>query len=244
MSNINGLTSLAPVYITGAPDSNIWATRVEPTVINTLTVVSPDGTKSGIVAESNDGDMTIGTASGIVNIISDDGVSDNFLFSNNDVLEVVGLNGALIESYNSGVTVIAGAQASVKVGAGALGQIYDTVYNPVTTLSLLNNNTTGEITYDNTATRAAGVYQVQLSIESTLPSSSTFLTIACSAPPSTSTINFSGAAINASAVALTNQDVALNTGYFTHAGGSLRVVVQSSGAAWSGTWSLQLVKMG
>jgi hypothetical protein len=243
MSNINGLTSLAPVYITGAPDSNIWATRVEPTVINTLTVVSPDGTKSGIVAESNDGDMTIGTASGIVNIISDDGVSDNFLFSNNDVLEVVGLNGALIESYNSGVTVIAGAQASVKVGAGALGQIYDTVYNPTYVISLLNNNTTNDIAYDITATRAAGIYQVQLSVETAVPAATTFLSVGTFAPPSTTLMNFSGQAVSATAIS-TGQDFCLNSGFITHAGGNLRVVVVSSGAAWSGTWSLQLVKMG
>ena len=243
MSNINGLTSLAPVYITGAPDSNIWATRVEPTVINTLTVVSPDGTKSGIVAESNAGAMTIGTASGIVNVISDDGVSDNFLYSNNDVLEVVGLNGALIESYNSGVTVIAGAQASVKVGAGALGQIYDTVYNPTYVISLLNDNTSGNIAYDITATRAAGIYQVQLSVETSVPAATTFLSVGTFAPPSTQLMNFSGQAVSATAIS-TGQDFCLNSGFITHAGGSLRVVVVSSGAAWTGNWSLQLVKMG
>ena len=243
MANRNGLISSRDVAATGAVASNFFVRKGEP-IESPLVINSPDGTKSAIVAESNAGQMTIGTESGIVNVISDDGVSANFLFSNNDALEVVGLNTALLESYNSGLQIIAGTtQASVKVGAGALGRIYDTVYNPTYVISLLNDNTSGNIAYDVSATRAAGVYQVQLTVETAVPAATTFLSTGTFAPPSTSLMNFSGQAVSATSIA-TGQDFCLNSGFITHAGGSLRVVVVSSGAAWTGNWSLQLVKMG
>jgi hypothetical protein len=188
--------------------------------------------------------MTIGTASGIVNVISDDGVSTNFIFSNNDALQVTGLNAGILQSYNSGLQIIAGTTASVyKPSGGAAGEIYDTLYNPTYVISLLNDNTSGNIAYDQTATRAAGIYQVQLSVETAVPASSTFLSTGTFAPPSTQLMNFSGSTANASQITA-GQDFCLNSGFITHAGGNLRVVVVSSGAAWTGNWSLQLIKMG
>lgn len=249
----NGLLGITSVANTGSTSANIWAKKLAPVVVSPLSVVSPDGTKTGSIAQNDNGNMIItsdpsgslylGNSSGQVYINDTDEVSINFLLSAGAQLQVVGQNLASLKSYNSGNLLSIGSDAVVNKGSGN-GILYDTQYNPTITLALLNDNTTGNITYDNTASRVAGVYQVQLSIESTVPATTTFLTIACSAPPSTSTMNFSGAAVNASAVSVSNQDVALNTGFFTHAGGNLRVVVQSSGAAWTGTWSLQLVKMG
>jgi hypothetical protein len=255
MSNNNGLTSLAPVYVTGDSASNIWASKVAPTVVSPISLVSPDGTKTGIIAQNNNGNMVmysdpagelfLGNDSGLVFIQSSNpAIANNFLNSFGDDLRLTGTASGTITSYNSGLNIVAADKAYVRQGNGTNGQIYDTFYNPTYTISLLNNNSTNDVAYDITAVRAAGVYQVQLSVESAVPASGTILSLVCSAPPSTAVINFSCAAINAAAVAVANQDVALNTGFFTHAGGNLRVLVASSGAAWTGTWSLQLVKMG
>jgi hypothetical protein len=246
--------NLLPSATYASPGVPLYASA--SALVSPVNIVSPDGTKTGVIAQLNNGNMTVksdtagnlvlGNANGLVFIQSSNAVTgtNNFLNSFGSDLRLTGTDTGTITSYNTGLSIVASDKAYVRQGSGTNGQIYDTFYNPPYTITLLNNNTTGEIIYDNTATRSAGVYQVQLSVESTLPSGSTFLTIACSAPPSTSTINFSGVSINASAVAISNQDVALNTGYFTHAGGNLRIVVQSSGANWSGTWSLQLVKIG
>jgi len=205
---------------------------------------SLDTTKEGSIAVANTGDTTLNSDRTLILSAASNAVQ----IAGNGVLET---EAVVFKDSNCEITygttdleLVSEAGLFNVTDKTNTGKIYDTYFNPVASLTVLNNNTTGNIAYDNTATRAAGVYQVQLSIESSVPANATVLSLVCSAPPSTAVINFSCASINASAVAVSNQDVALNSGYFTHAGGSLRVLVASSGAAWTGTWSLQLVKIG
>jgi hypothetical protein len=204
MSNNNGLTSVTPVYATGASNSNFWATKASSTFANSITVVSPDGTKNGTITELNSGNMVLGTP--------------------------------------------VGGQFGVQLGSGATGRLYDTVYNPVASVTVLQAPTTGNIVYDVAATRAAGVYQLQLSVETlvTTGAATNDLSMFVTAPPSTDVINFSGAEIAPSAVGAL---LCMNSGYFAHAGGNMRVQVRAidginPGTPWTGSWSLQLVKIG
>lgn len=216
---------------------------------------SPNQSKSGAVAVNNGGDMIIlpGISGelylGLGNVyFASPNQTQNaqlVVANNGDTgLYQSGAGSTLFLGGSSGRVALASLDATPVVQIGTQnGTVYDTVYNPTYAISLLNNNTTGNVAYDITATRAAGVYQVQLAIENATPASGTILNVGCTAPPSSAVINFSGAAANAAAIGI-SQDVCLNTGFFTHAGGDLRVVVSSSGAAWTGTWSLQLIKMG
>lgn len=247
--NLNGLIGSRDVSATGAVASNFFVRKGQP-IASPLVITSPDGTQLGEIAVNNNAEMSLNSESGIVNIASDDGVSENFLFSNNDRLEVVGLNSAVLHSYNSGVKIFANDIASVQVVNGALGRIYDTVYNPTYVISSLNNNTTNACVYDQTEFRISGVYQLQLSIEVTQPSDSSVLSLYAIGTGS-QVINFSGAAINAAAVSAT-QLIMLNSGFFAHEGGNLRVVLEAQlvpllpplpAQPWTGTWSLQLIRM-
>lgn len=256
MPNTNGLTSLAPVYVTGAADSNIWASRIAPTVVDPLIIKSADGGSSAVVGCNNNGNMIM-YPTNPAGAIYVQGTSGLFINSpnNNQVLQLASENDGDAAVYQTGGSTLylgrAGVIAfqnlstapSLIVGAGQ-GRIYDSVYNPVASISVLNNNTTGNISYDNTATIAAGVYQLQLSVESPVATgtSTNFLEMYVTLPPSTSVVNFSGNEIAPGAVG-TNL-LQLNSGYFTHPGGSMRIEVGASTTPWTGTWSLQLVKIG
>lgn len=177
-----------------------------------LTIVSEDGTKLSSVGTGNDANMYL---------ISDAG----------DV--VVGTN-----------ATVGGAVLEIN-GTSGLGRVYDDVYNlpPTSTpvITALQAETTGNVTYDSTATLDAGTYQLMLMIETPVPAVGTQLAMRASNPPSTSVINYSGS--EAVAASTGTNFLTLNSGYFVHPGGSIRIQVSSSGAAWTGTWALQLVKI-
>jgi hypothetical protein len=256
MSNTNGLTSLAPVYFTGASDSNIWASKVAPTVVSPVTIVSPDGTLSGTISIANtSGDMTIvpDLAGARMRI----GNGNNLFMSPSATTNaqiVVEDDGDVGFYQGGGSTLFLGAAGTIafqdlstapvlRVGADQ-GRIYDSVYNPVATVTELQGLTTGNVVYDVTATRAAGTYQLQLSIENVVATgtSTNFLEMYVTLPPSTEVVNFSGNEISPSAVG-TNL-LNMNSGYFTHPGGNMRVEIGASTTPWTGDWVLQLVKVG
>lgn len=267
MSNANGLLGITSVANTGAADANIWARKQAPVVVSPLSIMSPDQTKTASVQVNNGGDtIIVPDPAGELYL----GLGNVYFASPNQTqnAQLVVDNNGDFGLYQSGVgaTVYLGGATGrvalchldstpiVNIGSQN-GLVYDTVYNPVYTISLLNNNTTGNVVYDQTASRAAGVYQLQLSIEGAVPTNLSMLDIFCIGA-GTQVINFSGSAINAAAVSL-QQNVCLNSGYFTHAGGNLRVVVQAVevplpsppappviATPWTGTWSLQLVKIG
>ena len=124
--------------------------------------------------------------------------------------------------------------------AGPTGASGPTGPSGASAITVLQAETTGNVTYDATATRDAGVYQLQLSIETPVVGSQAILFYATN-PPSTSVLNYSGAEVLPTSVG--SNLLCLNSGFFTHAGGSLRVEISTAGTAWSGTWTLQLVKI-
>ena len=308
MPNINGLSSVAPVFNTGSEDSAFWAKKENPDIVGGLvTLFSPDGGAYATFEESDQGVLTISTSDDefgdIVlentgNIYLQPGATlsgiepparavyvgltqgDATLIVKNDnagtangtcqlVLEDTSSNGKKFEmastagsvfisdtTDNQGVLSSDGATMSliansvvgtVFVGS-APGRLYDTVYNPVASITVLQPLTTGNIVYDVAATRPAGIYQLQLSVETlvTTGAATNVLSMFVSAPPATEVINFSGAEIAPSAVGAL---LCMNSGYFTHAGGSMRVQVRAidginPGTPWTGDWVLQLVKIG
>jgi hypothetical protein len=140
MSNINGLTSLAPVYVTGASDSNIWATKIAPTIISPISIVSTDGAKTGTIGVVPSGDMGIYAGAGGTVYMGGSGA--------------VGL-----ASLDSTPTVTVGLNG---------GRVYDTVYNvPVkyvdgATLTLISPLTKNTVSTDTFVAPRTGVYQVVL----------------------------------------------------------------------------------
>jgi hypothetical protein len=155
-----------------------------------------------------------------------------------------GTNGTLFLGGGSGRISLANLDATPVVQIGTQnGTVYDTVYNKVATLTVLQVETTGNITYDNTATRVAGVYQLQLSVESPVATgtSTNYLGMYVTLPPATAVVNYSGNQVSPGGVGTSLLN--LNSGYFTHPGGSMRIEV-NAGTPWTGTWTLQLVKVG
>lgn len=101
MSNTNGLTSLAPVYLTGDPTSNIWEVKggAGPTpsgdLVSPVIIKSMDGTKTA--------EITVGNAPGDMNIIATDG--NLFLSSDGAVNIIAGSNIALTPQNGGNVTI-------------------------------------------------------------------------------------------------------------------------------------------
>lgn len=308
MSNNNGLTSLAPVYVTGANDSNIWASKVAPIITSSVTLESTDGTNTAVINESNGGDLTLRTSDstfgdiilqntgniylqpgttigaiapaapravyvgmtqpGAVLIIKNEstGIPDGTC---KVILEDTSSNGktfemastantfyisdiedteSILTSTGAAMTLLSTSAAPVINIGTAPGRLYDSVYNPVASVTVLQAPITGNIVYDVAATRPAGIYQLQLSVESVVKagSATNALTILATAPPSTQIVNFSGHQVLPAAVGTI---LCMNSGYFTHPGGSMRVEVRATDGGipstpWSGDWVLQLVKIG
>lgn len=240
--------NLLPSATYASPGDALWASRVAPTVVSPLLIKSADGTKTGTIAQNNNGNM----------VMYSDPAGDLFLGSGSIIVPSANASAnTLIATANDGTSEFiaessvrlgtnstsGGANFSVQKGTGSIGQIYDTVYNPTVSYIVLNDNTTGDVTYDQTASRPAGKYQLQLSIENVVATgtSTNFLQMGTTAPPSTQLINFSG---NESTPGGVGTALNLNSGYFTHAGGNLRIFVTAVTTPWTGTWSLQLVKIG
>jgi hypothetical protein len=267
MPNTNGLTSLPDVYFTGAPDSNIWASKVAPTVVSPLNILSPDGTQSGTISVASNGNMTMTTnlAGAGMRI----GNGNNLFMSPNGTTNaqlVVENDGDVALYQGGGSTMFIGVAGTIafqdlstapvlRVGA-AQGRIYDSVYNKAFTYTTLQSPQIGttNIIYDEVVGVPAGVYQLQLSMEglTALGTSSNFLTMSATDPTSPTparVLNFSGAQIPPGAVGPSVDN--LLSGFFTHAGGDLRVQVQNQDPStptppsWTSTeWALQLVKLG
>jgi hypothetical protein len=215
MSNKNGLIGCTSVAQNGSINANIWAKKVAPELVSPVSIVSPDTTKTGEITMTNSGDM---------GIYPDGGSNTVFM----------GLNNVSFCDLST--------TPSVEVGAAG-GKIYDSVYNKVATLTVLQAETSGNVTYDNTATRAAGVYQLQLSVESPVATgtSTNYLGMYVTLPPATAVVNYSGNQVTPGGVGTSLLN--MNSGYFTHPGGSMRIEV-NAGTPWTGTWTLQLVKVG
>jgi hypothetical protein len=146
------------------------------------------------------------------------------------------------------MTLLSTSTAPVINIGSAPGRLYDSVYNPVASVIVLQAPTTGNIVYDASATRLAGIYQLQLSVETlvTTGSATNVLTMFATLPPASPVVNFSGNEISPSAV---SGLLCLNSGYFVHPGGDMRVQVRATDGGepstpWTGDWVLQLVKIG
>jgi hypothetical protein len=127
-------------------------------------------------------------------------------------------------------------------GASGVSRVFDPVYNPVVVITPVVAGGTGNLVTDTTIPDLAeGTYQLQLTAETITPTAFSFLRLFAYPPPATTVINFSCNALGAPAA--DSSVLGLNSGFFEHAGGDLRVIVQSSAANWTANeWNLQLVR--
>ena len=102
------------------------------------------------------------------------------------------------------------------------------------------------ITYNSAISLSAGRYQLQLCVLD-MVATGNFLNFFCANPATpTDPINYSANQVDPDAV---GYKLCMNSGYFQHSGGNLQIIlntVDSSGiiqTPWTGTWSLQLVKI-
>ncbi len=135
---------------------------------------------------------------------------------------------------------------------GAFGTFYDTVYNTLPVLPVLQvlasspEGAVGNIQYSNSsvAVTAGGIYQLQLTGEGVTTIPSTYLSLgALNASGTGSVIDFSGTTLAATSVSGATLQLASN--YFTAPTNPIRVSLASSDPTnqWTGTWSLQLVQI-
>jgi hypothetical protein len=255
MANLNGLISSRDVAATGAVNSNFFV-RKGDAIPTPLTLLSPDGTRTASIDVANtSGNMTI--APDLSGARMRIGNGNNLFISPSAVANaqlVVEDDGDVGLYQGGGGTLFLGAAGSIafqdlstspnlRVGSGQ-GRIYDSVYNkPVNITVLQAVPTVGNIAYDQTASFVAGLYQVQLTVETLTATggATNFLEFACSAPPSSEVINFSSTQVSPGGV---GTSLCMNSGFFTHAGGSLRVLMNATATPWTGSWTLQLVKLG
>jgi hypothetical protein len=168
--------------------------------------------------------------------------------SNTGLISVANSGAVQISSSNESAIVIGdnsesdGAVLQVNGSAG-VGRVYDTLYNPAFTFFNLQSEITGVVAYAQTTTPTAGKYQLQLSIESTIAGDASLSLFAVDLSGA-QVLNFSGVQILPSSVGPSL--LTMNSGFFSYdaAGPGLRVQITTTGSNWTGTWALQLVKLG
>jgi hypothetical protein len=221
-----------------------------------LVIESQDGNSTAVIGCGNNGNIVMypTNPAGATYIQGNGGLFINSP-NNNNILQLGSENdGDALVYQTAGSTLYLGRNGVIafqdlstapflRVGAGQ-GRIYDSVYNkPFTVTTLQIVPTVGNITYDNTSSVPAGLYQLQLTVETLTATggAGNFLSMYVTLPPSTDVVNFSGNQIAPSAVGTSL--LCLNSGYFSHPGGNMRVELNAT-TPWTGSWTLQLVKMG
>lgn len=255
MPNTNGLTSIAPVFYTGDPASNLWLEKgASSASFNSPVVIESDNkSQSAIITVSNTGQLDI-TASNDITITP--GVGDTLSLGNGfvSIPNQAGTQTTTVETDVDGNTTIE-SQGDVTIGlytghdlkiiksGGPAGIVYDTQYNPIPypAIQVLSALASGEIAFNQTITVVAGgVYQLQLSIGNLTPVSGTYLYVKAMNGANTITYSEASLAFNASVPTAGAQ---LVSNYFTAPTTSMIVIVSSSGANWSGNSALQLVRV-
>ena len=276
MSNTNGLIPCTAVCATGKPDSNYYLRKGEPLSLpSPLTLVSPDGTKTGGIAVGNDGTMVFAndnndnTLGGFFMGCAEAAQSDLIVASYPDSQIAGGIivNNMAGAGFNEsaqyycdldGAALVASSTAIVRlgnsssatpvvevVGSAGEGSVYDSVYNPVNKIITLQPSTTGNMSLTlNPYPLNAGTYRLELFCEGVVvPAAGTRLRMAVATTGGSITIvDYSQASINDVAAAGTT-GFSLNSGSFTLEAGNYDILLQSSGADWTATWGLQLVKL-
>jgi hypothetical protein len=136
----------------------------------------------------------------------------------------------------------------VQKSGGAVGEVYDTVYNPLPapfpTITALGGSSggTGNMTFSQAVSVVAGAtYQLQLTGEGVTPASSSYLSLAAS-DSGVGVIDYSGVTLSSSSVS--GSTIQMTSNYFTAPDGSFTVTVSSSvPSAWTGNWAVQLVRV-
>lgn len=182
------------------------------------------------------------------------------------VMEASGGQYTEIATANDGATSI-GSQGDItfltygtnniqiQKSGGAIGIVYDTVYNPLPSFPVItalgsSDGGIGNLTFSQAVTVVAGAtYQLQLSMEDVTPVSGSYLSLSAT-DTGVGVIDYSGITLLASAV-LTGTGAQLTSNYFTAPDTSFTVTVAGfnptppPGASvnWTANWKLQLVRV-
>jgi hypothetical protein len=136
----------------------------------------------------------------------------------------------------------------IQKSGGQVGEVYDTVYNPLPTgfptITALGGSGggVGNMVFSQAVSVIAdAMYQLQLTVENVTPVSSSYLSLAAS-DTGVGVINYSGVTLQSSAV-VTGSGAQMTSNYFIAPDGSFTVTLASNTGAWTGNWDLQLVRV-
>jgi hypothetical protein len=176
MSNTNGLIPCTAVCATGKPDSNYYLRKGEPLSLpSPLTLVSPDGTKTGGIAVGNDGTMVFANDNNnnplggffmecaeaaqsdlIVASYPDSAIAGGIIVNNmagagfdESAQYYCDLDGAALVASSTAIVRLGNSSSATPVvevvGSEGEGKVYDSVYNPVNKIITLQPATTGNV---------------------------------------------------------------------------------------------------
>ncbi len=272
MANRNGLISSKDVAATGAVASNFFVRKGDP-LQSPLTLVSPDGSKVGTIAQNNNGNMVMYSdpagylylGSGSVFYPSPNGSVNAQLAVENDgdVGFYQGTNGTLFLGGATGRVALANLDATpvVQIGTGN-GTVYDTVYTKPVVQTEVVAETTGSIQlggsnpgFIDVGLPGAGYYQFELSAEAiTTKGAGTAVDIFCTDPGGVSVINFTSNSVSADTILGGGSGgFVLSSGIFPVNGAqTIRLHMETANisdgsiaaAVWVGTWTIRLTRYG
>ncbi len=253
MPNVNGLLPCSKVATSGDPPSVLYAKRVAPVVVDPLTIVSQDGESSAILGVNNNGNFIMyptnpagatyfGGGQGIY-VQSADSTNETGVYTANDGTTLI--TGS--DSMRLVLTETGGGNSFTVQkgpGVGAIGEIYDTVYNPpVVITDLLTYSGAAEpLEYNQPLTLAEGTYRIEMFAETVVPQIGTRLRMYLSGPnPASTVVNYAN---NSMATDTAIAEFSMSTGTFSVEAGTFTLRVTSSGANWTATqWGIQLLKL-
>ena len=161
-------------------------------------------------------------------------------------------NTSILTSGNTKFVMATGDALQIQKSAGAIGEVYDTVYNPlpaafptITTIGSSDGGT-GNIQFSQAVTVVTGgVYQLQLTGEGVTTVTNSYLSLSAT-DTGVGVIDYSGVTLLASSVA--GSTIQLSSNYFTAPDTSFTVTVAalvppSTSVVWTGGWALQLVRV-
>lgn len=243
-------------------------------LVSPVSVISPDGTKVGVIAQNNNGNMVIyGDPSGrlflgngVTHFVSSNPITgpNNFINSLDSDLRLTGTASGTLTSYNNGLNIVAADKAYVRQGNGANGQIYDTIYNPVASVNASTYTSPAVPVNANTligsGTLSAGLYMLQakVNIDTSSGSYTAGTSINCyvedlpAVPPTTyapfSAITITPGMLSAPISPDVTIDCTFSSAVFSVPSGKTnwKYVVEVAGS-WSfgnGNLTLQMVKLG
>jgi hypothetical protein len=229
-------------------------------ITNTDVTISPNPGNTCIVSNLSNNDATVmainntGTTSTVSLLRLNTGNGGYGLYATQSEASASGYQTApstfQIYSYypnaNNVLTIYPNGSTIINGNLSVNGTINATQLSNTITVLQPQTAPVSNIAYNITTSFPAGTYQLQFCVLN-MNAIGNFLNFFCANPATpTVPINYSANQVPSGAV---GYNLCMNSGYFQHSGGNLQIIVDSRDSSgtiqtpWTGTWSLQLVKI-